>query len=417
MKNPYFPQIKFYLLIILISLSSGICTSEEDEINPEIPVASEIEMQFPKSELTVGETLIIEAFVKDNNGNVMSNQALTWSSSNPEVIDIDSSGLAEAKSPGTSIIEVTNRTGIKATHEFTVMESEEENLTQEPHSFDISPTQINIEVGQSVQIEMVVFDIVGVEIENPEILFKSMDEQICIVNVEGLVEGLRPGSTKIHIEVSNKFSEIPVTVSSEELVISKIEISPQNISAERGEQVQFSAKAYDQFDQEIPDISFDWSSSNACIVSIEETGLAAAYTPGNARITATVGDISGRSTISVLKSETLEADTFDGKWSICLEENGDQFGVVELEFESTNNITRMYTGNVTLNDGSSFVVRGNESISGRSIAINWSEFIQVSERTSSITSGTFIDQFAIKARLLDGRTLIVSDVRLSRIEE
>jgi uncharacterized protein YjdB len=404
-------------LLTALSLSSVGCSSEEEYIAPELPVASSIEMQIPKSELTVGETINLTAIVKDNLGNIMDGQPLIWTSSNPNVISIDSDGLAEAKSEGTASIEVKTQTEVKVASNFTVIMPEVEDSPQEPHSFVVTPEEIIIEIGQKVQIEIKVFDIEGDEIENPEILYKSLDEQVSTVSDSGLVEGIRVGSSKILIEVSNKSTEVPVTVISEELVLSKIEVSPNNISADRGDQVQFSVKAFDQFDQEMSGITFDWTTSNGCRASIDEDGLAYVYTPGNVRMTASVGEISGFGTIAVSKSENLEAESFEGKWSICRESNGDNFATVELKIESTNDITRLYEGELNRPDGSTYIIRGTESIASKSIAIDWDEIVQGGARTFSIVGATFIDEFAVEARHNDRRTLETYDVILSKIEE
>ncbi|ERM80451.1 hypothetical protein P872_21700 [Rhodonellum psychrophilum GCM71 = DSM 17998] len=414
MKKSFRSQANFILLIATVILTSGMCTSEEEDITPELPVASSIEMEFPKSELTVGETMNLKALVKDNEGNTMNNQTLTWTSSNPNVISVDSGGLAQAKSSGTASIEVKNQTGIKVAHNFNALEPEAES-PKEPHRFEVTPSEIIIEVGQKVQVEIKVFDIDGVEIENPEILYKSHDEQVSTVSDGGLVEGLRAGSTEIHFEVSAKSSKIPVTVTSEDLVLTKIEVFPKTISGKRGEQIQFSAKGFDQFDQEMSGITFDWKSSNGCLANIDEVGLVSAYTPGNARMTASVGEISSYGTISVSKSEKLVAENFEGKWNICEESNGNNFAVIELAIESSNDITRSYKGEIKRFDGSSFIVMGIESIPDKSISINWVEEIQGGARTFIISAGTFIDEFAIKARHTDRRTLTTYDVRLSKL--
>lgn len=416
MKKSFLSQTKLILLIAAVSLSSGICSSEKEDMAPDIPVASLIELEFPKSELTVGETINITARVQDNQGNVMTNQTLSWTSSNPNVISINSSGVAEAKSAGTASIEVKNQTGVNVSHTFTVVEPEAE-APKEPHSFLINPKEIILEVGQKVQIEIKVFDIDGKEIDNPDILYRSTDEQISSVSSSGLVEGLKAGSTEIHFEVSNKFSKIPVTVTSKDLKLSKIEVFPKNSSAKRGEQVQFSAKGYDQFNQEMAGLTFEWTTSNGCLASINGDGLVSAQTPGNARMTASVGAISGNTIISVSKSAKLTADNFEGKWTLCRESNGNNIAVIELKLDGTNNnITRMYEGTIKRTDGSTFIIRGNESIAEKIISISWVEIVQGGDATFIISGGAFIDEFAVQARHTDRWAGATYDVRLSKIE-
>ena len=56
---------------------------------------------------SVGETTQALAEVRDQNGNVLAGQSVTWSSSNPPVAEVSSSGLITARGEGTSVITAT----------------------------------------------------------------------------------------------------------------------------------------------------------------------------------------------------------------------------------------------------------------------------------------------------------------------
>jgi hypothetical protein len=76
-----------------------------------------------------------------------------------------------------------------------------------------------------------------------------------------------------------------------------------------GQTLQLNATARD--DQGNPvDVTIEWSSSDAAIVTVEGDGLLVAQGPGTAEVTASVGSVSAAATVGVSSTATLEV--FDG---------------------------------------------------------------------------------------------------------
>jgi uncharacterized protein (TIGR03437 family) len=82
--------------------------------------------------------------------------------------------------------------------------------------------------------------------------------------------------------------------------VSRVEVSPATAAIEVAGQQQFTARAFDAGNNEIPGVIFSWESSNMSVVTIDQNGLAAGISPGSAEIRATGrGVVSPPATVSV----------------------------------------------------------------------------------------------------------------------
>ncbi len=64
----------------------------------------------PSTLVYVGETVQLSAAVEDANGNPIANATVTWTSSDPSIVDVDAAGLATAVFPGSVMITGTSGT-------------------------------------------------------------------------------------------------------------------------------------------------------------------------------------------------------------------------------------------------------------------------------------------------------------------
>ncbi|HSH45675.1 MAG TPA: Ig-like domain-containing protein, partial [Longimicrobiales bacterium] len=88
-----------------------------------------------------------------------------------------------------------------------------------------------------------------------------------------------------------------------------------------GETRQFTARAMDRFEREIPDVTFTWVSSDSAVVTIDETGLATAAGPGEAAVIARVDTIEGRAAVTVGEPLTV---TIESPADSVVVEEGDE---------------------------------------------------------------------------------------------
>jgi uncharacterized protein (TIGR03437 family) len=73
--------------------------------------------------------------------------------------------------------------------------------------------------------------------------------------------------------------------------IARIEITPQSATIGAGATQQFNAKAYDQNNQEMGGVSFNWTTSDASIATIDSSGLATGRTTGTTGVSAASANV------------------------------------------------------------------------------------------------------------------------------
>ncbi|HEX8634360.1 MAG TPA: Ig-like domain-containing protein [Pyrinomonadaceae bacterium] len=74
--------------------------------------------------------------------------------------------------------------------------------------------------------------------------------------------------------------------------LARIEITPQSAAIAAGATQQFSAKAYDRNDQEMPGVTFNWTTDDARVATIDANGLATGRAAGAVKVTAASANVA-----------------------------------------------------------------------------------------------------------------------------
>ncbi len=107
--------------------------------------------------------------------------------------------------------------------------------------------------------------------------------------------------------------------------IVRVEISPTSATSDAGAQQQFSARAFDHGSNEVRGVLFAWQSSNTSVATIDQNGLATAFSGGQSEIRAT-----GRGVLSV--TAILTVTVFVPPNVVINEVDSDQTGTDTTEF-------------------------------------------------------------------------------------
>ena len=156
----------------------------------------------------------------------VSDESLTWKSSNPEVATVNSIGVVTGKSGGETTITVISKNGMEATSIITVNSSYEIPVPPSPNpekpsnsvvkvtKIDISPKSANLEIGEIISI---IADITPSNATNTEIKWTSSDEHIATVD-RGIVTGKSAGTVTITATTvdGSKKDECHITVNKKE---------------------------------------------------------------------------------------------------------------------------------------------------------------------------------------------------------
>ena len=121
--------------------------------------------------------------------------------------------------------------------------------------------------------------------------------------------------------------------------ISSVQVTPANPSIRVGETLQFTAIVTFRdggFNQILTD-GAQWSTSNPAVATISRTGLATGVGVGRTAITATVGSVSGSTTLTVglLAPAVMAVEGGPGKLFFTLSESSKRLGYVANAMEDT----------------------------------------------------------------------------------
>ena len=157
-----------------------------------------------------------------------------------------------------------------------------------------SATLIAIE--ETARFTAEVRDQMGRVMPEAAVEWASTDTSIAAVDAAGLVTATTNGSVIITATAGSVSGRAAVTVAQE---VSSVVVSPHERTIARGDTLRLTAEAFDENGHPVEGALFSWSSSDAGVARVDETGLVNGVTEGTVTITAAMGDASGAAEITV----------------------------------------------------------------------------------------------------------------------
>ena len=140
---------------------------------------------------TVGATVQMEAVVHDTGNSPIPGAAVVWTTGDPSIATVDNNGLVTAVSSGTTQITATSG-GVSESAPVSVVFAPEAGSI----SINISTATLT-SIGQSVQLNAVVFDIDGVALPGATVMWSSGNPVVATINDSGLVTAFTSGTARI----------------------------------------------------------------------------------------------------------------------------------------------------------------------------------------------------------------------------
>ncbi len=251
------------------------CSTQSGEVVLAIPATS-ISLNPNQANLKVAETLQLEATVLPENA---TDKTIAWTSSNTNIIEIDSNGLVTAISVGEATITASNSAGQTAVITLTVVPTLAESLS-------VFPQSITLKVGESVNIAVTVAPNTTT---NKAVLYSSANENIAIVDNKGSITGVGLGETEVIVSTQDGSSL------SAKVKVSVIPTPAERVSIEYngatslhvGQTAQLSAVV---LPEDATDKSVTWLVQSAEVLSVSPEGLLKAVGLGEAWVSATTSN-------------------------------------------------------------------------------------------------------------------------------
>lgn len=236
--------------------------------------AIEITVTPDNYRLGLGKSVMLEVEVT-NHGETIEDIPIIWESDDEEICMVDSNGKVTGFNYGYATITATvdDDYGASATCIIRVV--------REVTSISLNTTYMEIIQGHTASLRATVQPS-NATYNEPS--FRSEDEDIAVVNEDGLVTGIEPGKTWVWVEAkdnSGKYAKCRVVVI-EPIPATGITVSDKQVVLIAGEEKKlvYTVKPYNTTDD------LTWSSGNEAIATVDGNGVITAHRTGNTTITA-----------------------------------------------------------------------------------------------------------------------------------
>ena len=196
-------------------------------------------------------------------------------------------------------------------------------------SIAVSPSSVELEEDATKQFNATAYDQNGDEM--PDIIFTwtSSDETVGTIDENGLFTALDAGETTITAANETVEGTATVTVHEEDSddnedgedsgagdgtsqsspVLTVINVSPPSVTLNASNTQQFNATAYDQTQNPIVGVVFNWTIGNETVGTINNAGFFTAIAAGTTTIRAANGTVNGTANVTVLAPTTTPSPT------------------------------------------------------------------------------------------------------------
>ncbi|EMN40261.1 lipoprotein adhesin LigB [Leptospira interrogans] len=240
----------------------------------------------------------IGIFSDGSHQDISNEPLIVWSSSNPDLVQVDDSGLASGINLGTAHIRASFQSK-QGAEEMTVGDA---ILSQ----IQVTSNDLNIPLGKKQKLTAT-----GIYSDNSNrdisssVIWNSSNSTIANIQNNGILETADTGIVTISASSENIIGSVKLIVTPAALV--SISVSPTNSTVAKGLQENFKATGIftDNSNSDITD-QVTWDSSNTDILSISNAsdshGLASTLNQGNVKVTASIGGIQGSTDFTVTQA-------------------------------------------------------------------------------------------------------------------
>lgn len=209
-----------------------------------------------------------------------SNKTITWSSSNPSVATVDSSGNVKAISTGSTIIKATAADG-GYTDTATIEVSSNKNEIEEK-TIAFSESSYTVGVNATISLTPI---ITPSNATFKSVRFTSSDSSIATVDDNGVVKGIKEGTVNITAETYHNHLKATTTIIVKYIPVTSVKLNVSSeVTLKKGETTTIVATV---LPSNASDKTVSYKSDNPNIATIDNNGIVNAKETGRATITIT----------------------------------------------------------------------------------------------------------------------------------
>jgi uncharacterized protein YjdB/alpha-tubulin suppressor-like RCC1 family protein len=279
-------------LVTAIAVGTATITATSDDVTGTATVAvtpapvAQVNVNPAMRSLPAGDSVRLEAAVRDARGVTLTDRTVAWASSHPAIATVAGDGTVTALAEGTAEVTATAE-GIKGSARISVQRAPVGAVA-------LKPGTLALTVGQSVTVEAAVTDPKGRKLTDRTVEWSSTAPGVVSVSAAGVVVGQAEGTAEILAAVEGVKASVVVKVAP--VPVASVTIAnPDPITV--GGQVTLALTVKDGGGRPLTGRAAAWTSNSPRIATVSTTGVVAGVATGTAKVSA---EVEGKSwTVSV----------------------------------------------------------------------------------------------------------------------
>ena len=243
--------------------------------------------------LNIGQTSQATAVLRDAAGNVLSGRTIAWSTAEPSLATVTSSGLVTALAAGSATIVATSE-GVTGSATVVIAPA----APQPVASITLSASTTSMVVGQSQTISATLRDAQGNVLTGRTVAWSSSNLGAASVSASGQVQAVGAGSATIVATSEGKSGAVTLSVAAPPTSVASVSVtgtSPIMV----GQTSQLTATPKDGHGLPLTGRIVSWSSSSSSIATVSSNGVVTGVAAGTVIINATVEGVVGSMPVTV----------------------------------------------------------------------------------------------------------------------
>lgn len=314
--------------ITVTTNDGGFTATTKVTVSSDVIKVTGVTLNKTSLNLEPNESAMLIATVQPNDA---ANKELIWVSSDPKVVAVDGNGKVTSLKDGTAIITVTTKDGsYVATCTVNVK-------TVKVTGIRVSNESVTVKEGKTTNVTATLSP---TNATNKNVKWKSEDTSIATVSSNGVITGVKAGTTKVTVttEDGNYSKTIMVTV--EAVVVAKdIKISGKT-SVQVGSSITLTATITPS---DVDDKTVTWTSSDKSIATVTSSGKVKGVSAGTVTITVTSkSNPDVKATWEVTVEEKTKTYSYE-VISYKVDENSTEYARIKIFDDKGNDITSSVT--------------------------------------------------------------------------
>ncbi len=256
----------------------------------------DIGVDAPRGPLTPGTRERLEARLLDAGGAELTGRTVRWSSTNRDIVSVTLDGVLNAHSVGRAVI-VGRSGGAVATLDVEVVLPEATRL-------EVTPSTVEMHVGEDAQLEIRAFAADGVEVPAGAVHWDTGNASVVAPMDGGWLKASSPGEVVVTATSGGLRCEVRVVV--RPVPVAKVVINTLASPIEVGDHHSFACRVEGPGGEPLEGRAVAWSSSGNEVATVDQMGKVFAINPGHAVITASCEDVSGTTTVDVVAQTVVQ---------------------------------------------------------------------------------------------------------------